>query len=239
MAGPLMLAAVLSIYLAIGRMRFERLWLSLVPPEQRSHARRYWYRLNGAVGAYLRSEVLQTMFAGALLAGGYWLIGIKYPFLLAVIAALAWLVPLLGAVFALIPLLTIGWLSGLQAVLFGLVYTAAVLAFMEFFVERRLYRHERYWGVLVVLVMMAMGDALGLLGLLVAPPVAIALQSWINDLLEAPAAVEVDAAALQARLADIHTQIQDGQTEVSPRHASLVARLDRLMADMKEAGVVD
>jgi predicted PurR-regulated permease PerM len=188
------------------------------------------------VGAYIRSEVLQTVLAGVLLAGGYWLIGIKYPFLLALFAALAWLVPLLGGVFALAPLIMIGWLSGPLAVLFGLIYTVAILVFMEFLVQRRLYRHERYGGVLVVVVMMALGDALGLLGLLMAPPIAVALQSWLNEISDAPAAVGVDLPALQARLADIHARVHDGQSAVSPRQASLAARLDALMAEMKEEG---
>lgn len=238
-AGQLLLATVLAIYLTIDRTHFERLWLSLLPPEQRSRTRRFWRKLNADVGAYIRSELLQTVLAGALLAGGYWLIGIKYPFLLALFAALAWLVPLLGGVFALVPLVMIGWLSGPLAVLLGLIYTVAILVFMEFFVERRLYRRERYWGILVVLVMMALGDALGLLGLLVAPPIAVAIQSWLNEILNAPAAAGVDLSALQARLADIHARVHDGQTAVSPRHTSLVARLDGLMAEMKEEGIVD
>lgn len=236
---PLMLATVLAIYLTIDRTRFERLWLSLVRPQQRSHARRFWHKLSGDVGAYVRSEVVQTVLAGALLAGGYVLFGIRYPYLLAFIAALAWLMPLLGGVFALIPLFMIGWLSGPVAVSLGIAYTVVILVLMEVFVERRLYRHERYWGVLVVLVMMALGDVLGLLGLLIAPPIAIALQSLLNEILDAPVATGVNLGAMQARLAAIDTRIHDGQSPVSPRHASLVARLDELITEMQEGSVLN
>lgn len=237
--GPLVLAAVLAVYLMIDRTRFERLWLSLVPPARRSHTRNFWRKLNADVGAYLRSEVLQTVLTGALLAGGYWLIGIQYPFLLALIAAVAWLVPLLGGVLALIPLLMIGWLSGPLALLVGIAYTIGVLVFMEYVVERRVYRYERYWGVLVVLVMMVLGDAFGLLGLLVAPPIAVALQRCLNEFLDAAPAAGGNLAALQARLADIHTRVHDGPNAVSPRDASLVARLDGLMAELKEESVAN
>lgn len=236
-AGQLILAMVLAIYLTMDHAHFERLWLSLLPPSQRSRTRRVWHKVNADVGGYVRSEVAQTVLAGALLAGGYWLIGINYPFLLAFLAAVAWLVPLLGGVFALIPLVTLGWLSGPLAVLLGLIYTVGVLVLMEFLVERRLYRHERYWGVLVVLVMMTLGDALGLLGLLVAPPIAVAMQIWINEILDAPVPGAVDLTALETKLADIHARVYDGETDVSQRHASLVTRLDGLLADMKEEGI--
>ena len=237
--GPFLLAIVLSIYLTIDRTRFERLWLSLVPPTRRPHTRRFWRSLNTDVGAYMRSEVLQTVLAGVMLAGGYWLIGIRYPFLLAFFAALAWLVPLLGGVIALVPLLMIGWLSGPVALLSGLVYTVAILIFMEFFVERRLHQHERYWGMLVVLLMLVLGDALGLLGLVVGGPRAVGLESWVNEIVDAPAAAGVDLASLEERLAGIHARVDDDTTAASPRHASLVARLDGLMVAMTEGSVID
>ncbi len=54
---------------------------------------------------------------------------------------------------------------------------------MEFYLEPRLYTRTRYWRVLVLLIMLAMTDAFGLLGLLASPPLATALQIWINNLL--------------------------------------------------------
>ena len=53
--------------------------------------------LEQELGAYTRSEVIQSLLAVLLLGTGYWLLGSQYPALLAVVGAIAWLVPVVGA----------------------------------------------------------------------------------------------------------------------------------------------
>ena len=93
---------VLSIYWAIDRAYFERLWLSLLPLPQRASARQIWRMLETELGAYARSEIAQSLLAGVVLGAGYYLLGLDYPALLAVVVALSWLLPWLGAIIALL-----------------------------------------------------------------------------------------------------------------------------------------
>ena len=60
----LALILVLSIYLSIDYIRFERLWLSLVPVKQRERARAVWRALESGLGAYVRSETVQSRSGG-------------------------------------------------------------------------------------------------------------------------------------------------------------------------------
>ena len=83
----------LSLYWSLDQVHFERLWLSLLPPGQRKETRSIWRSIELAIGAYIRNELLQSFLAGLLLGLGYWLIGSPYPVLLALIGALAWLMP--------------------------------------------------------------------------------------------------------------------------------------------------
>ena len=92
----------LSVYWSINQNHFERLWLSLLPSEQRKHARDIWRTLEHDLGAYIRSEIIQSLLAVLLLGLGYWMLGSPYPALLAVVGAVAWLVPVVGAVLAVI-----------------------------------------------------------------------------------------------------------------------------------------
>ena len=87
----------LSIYWSINQVHFERLWLSLLPAEQRKQARGIWRTIEPDLGAYIRSEIIQSLLAALLLGLGYWLLGSQYPVLLALIGALAWLIPVVGA----------------------------------------------------------------------------------------------------------------------------------------------
>lgn len=233
-AGQFLLAFVLSIYWSVDRTRFERLWLSLLAPAQRARTRVIIQTLTATVGAYIRSELFQTFLTGALLTLGFWIIGLKYPFIAAMLAALAWLIPLVGGLIALIPVLLIGWMSGLVPLVLAGIFTLCVLGVMEFLVERRLYSGQRYWGVLLIFVMLALGSEFGLVGLLVAPPVAVALQILLDTLLAAsPRAeiVEEDMPALRRRLAEIETEIATNDALQNPRLENLAGRIRTLLAE--------
>jgi predicted PurR-regulated permease PerM len=166
----------MSIYWSINQIHFERLWLSLLHSDQRKKARGIWRTIEPDLGAYIRSEVLQSLLAGLLLCLGYWLLGSPYPVLLALIGALAWLIPVVGAPLALILPLLLGLLTSVQLGLFTAVYTLVVLLALQFWVEPRLSRRRWDNPILTLVILLAMADAFGLLGILVAPPLSAVCQ---------------------------------------------------------------
>lgn len=232
----LFLALVVSVYWSASSRRFDRLWLSLLPPERRIPVRSFWRDLKAGVGAYLAGEAAQSVIAGALFVLGYLLMGVKYPFILALLAALAWLIPIFGAALAVILAAGVGALTSPLVAVLAAVYTIAVLAAMEFYVERRMYTHDRYWGVVVVIVMLALGDQLGLWGLILAPPVAVALQIAL-DAYFAPSAPGMgtghahDLAQLRARLTTVRGQVSAETGAAALRDNSLVERLEGLIGE--------
>jgi len=214
----------------------------LLSAETRSRTRRMWRKLEGDVGAYMRSELLQTILAIVVFAAGYALLGVKYPVTLAVIAGVAWLAPLLGGVLALLPVLIIGLLTGPATAALAGAYTIVVLIVLEFYVQPKFYVGGRYWGVLLVVIMLALADAFGLLGLILAPPIALALQIAIDEVLStpAPAAAPVqrlDLTALQERLDAVRARVEREGPSASPRLLNLVQRLEALVADIENSGV--
>lgn len=170
----------LSIYWSINQNHFERLWLSLLPSEQRTHARDIWRTLEHDLGAYMRSEIMQSLLAVLLLAIGYWLLGSPYPALLAVVGAVAWLVPVVGAVLALILPLLLGLLTGAELSLFTVLYTLLVLIALQVWVEPRLFKHQWQNPILTLVILLAMADAFGLLGIIIAPPLSVVCQILWN-----------------------------------------------------------
>jgi putative permease len=104
----------LSIYWSINQIHFERLWLSLLPSGQRKQARGIWRTIEPDIGAYIRGQVIQSLLAGLLLSLGYWLLRSPYPALLALVGALACLIPVVGAPLAVIPPLLVGLLTSVQ-----------------------------------------------------------------------------------------------------------------------------
>lgn len=237
--GQAILGVVLSIYWAADQLHFERLWLSLLAPEQRTRMRDLWYQIEENVGAYVRSEVLQSIIAGALLTLGFDMMGLTYPFLMAAIGAIAWFIPLVGALFAIPLIVLLALLTGPWLAVAAALYALLIFVLMEFVLEPRLYDRSKYGVLLVIVVMMAMVDALGLTGLLLAPPLALTLQIILDELLAAPvtpapAATVISLNDLEKQLAEVRSIVDRAETQ-SPRVANMVNRLEQLVQESQEA----
>lgn len=166
----------LSIYWSLNQIHFERLWLSLLPSGQRKQARGIWRTIELDLGGYIRSEVVQSLLAGLLLGFGYWLLGSPYPALLALIGALAWLIPVVGALVAVILPLVLGLLTSVQLSLITALYTLIILIALQVWVEPRLFKRRWNNPILTLILILAMADAFGLIGILVAPPLSAICQ---------------------------------------------------------------
>jgi predicted PurR-regulated permease PerM len=221
----------LSFYWTINQIHFERLWLSLLPSELRKHARGIWRTIETDLGAYIRSELIQSLLAGLLLGLGYWLLGSPYPVFLALIGALAWLIPVVGAVLAVILTLSMGLLTSVQLGLLTALYALVVLIALQIWVEPRLFRRRWDNPILTLVIVLAMADAFGVLGIILAPPLSAAcLILWnllISNRLAPGAAAQVSD--LQERLARLPAVIKEMDEPPPPLVMSSLERLTLLV----------
>ena len=247
-----LLVIVISIYWSADSIRFERLWLSLLPPEHRTRARAAWRQIDTGLGAYMRSEAAQCLLTGAILTPIFFLLGLPYPVTTALFVSLAWLLPLVGGVLAVLPVALMAFFVPLPTVLIAVLITVVVLWFMEFVLERRLYVRERYGSVLVLLLTIIIVEALGVVGLIIAPPLATAVQIAINEWLRrdvelpirpvvtpttaaATQQVALTTSATQTHIAQIRQRLEEAQQRLvetgtqSPRTQSLIGRLTELV----------
>ncbi|MFZ0546070.1 MAG: AI-2E family transporter [Candidatus Promineifilaceae bacterium] len=229
---------VLSIYWTIDQARLERYWLSILPAGWRVQARQIWREIEKDVGAYFRSEIIQSLAAAVLLGIVYSLVGIEYPLLLAGLAALFWLIPLAGAVLAVLPVLAVGFLNGsLGLSLVAALCALAILSGLEMIVEPRLFNRRRYNSTTTVLLMLVFVQDFGLVGLIMAPPITAALQILFNHWLEITTDTRKPAgeiALLQKRLEmTMSAQTQNGNT-LTPELVSLGNRLSRLLDEANQ-----
>ncbi len=221
----------LSLYWSINQIHFERLWLSLLPSEQRKQARDIWRIVEPDIGAYIRSEVIQGLLAGLLLSLGYWAIGSPYPVLLALVGALVCLIPVAGPALALSPPLLVGLLASWQLSLFTTLYTLAVLIVLEVWVKPRLFDHRQYNPILTIVILMALADALGLIGIIVAPPLSAICQILWSNLVSHRAILgaAVQISDLKERQARVGAAIKAMDEPPLPLVTSSMERLTRLI----------
>ena len=230
-ASAVLVILLLSLYWSINQIHFERLWLSLLPSGQRKQARGIWRTIEPDLGAYIRSEMVQSLLAGLLLGLGYWLLGSPYPILLALVGALAWLIPVVGAPLAVILPLLIGLLTSVQLSLFTVLYTLVVLIALEVWVEPRLFRRKWVNPILTLVLLLAMADAFGLLGILVAPPLSVVCQILWSRLVSHRAVLGAAArfSDLKERQARVWANIKSMDEPPLPLVTSSMERLTHLI----------
>lgn len=225
---------VLSVYWSIDRARFERLWLSLLPAEQRIGAREVWRSIEEGVGSYIRSELVQGFLAGLMLGFIYWILGLKYPLTLALVGVLAGSIPMVGAPLAAALPLLVGWASNLPLAITAALCTAAIFFILEVVVEPYFFDRNRYSSLLMVLGMIILANDYGLLGLILAPPLVVAISILSGYLMRQsiPTAAPkptLQVADLQERLSSVQMMVSELDESLPVEAASMLNRLAGLI----------
>lgn len=235
----------LSIYWSIDRVHFERLWLSLLPARERSQTRELWRTIEAKVGDYARSEAVQVIAAGLVLWLGYVAIGQPYPALLALIGALVWLIPWVGAAIALAAVLLLslpklivdGGASFMTVTLPAACFTVAVLLVLELAIEPKFFNRRSYNALVTAIIAIGMAEIWGVLGLLLGPPVSAIMQiaawQWINRVSNAKSApVPIAAEAFEQRYESIREAMRRAETP-RPELLTFMERLENMVHEAR------
>jgi hypothetical protein len=151
--------------------------------------------------------------------------------LLALAGALACLIPVVGAPLALLAPLFVGLLTGVQMSLLTALYTLVVLIALGVWVRPRLLKRRWDNPILTVVIMLAMADVLGLLGIILAPPLSAACQILWSSLVSGRAVLGPAAhlSDLKERQALVLATIKLMDEPPLPLVTSSMERLTRLI----------
>lgn len=237
--GQFVILVFISLYWSLEHEWFERLWISLLPARLRQPARVTWRTVEANVGMHIRSEVLQSLCAGIVVYLGFRLLGVEQPLLLATIVALAWLIPLVGGMIALIVLLPIALLSPLWVLIAATALVIGVLVLLEFVIETQLDKARDRMQIFGLIMAMVMLHLAGIVGLLLASPLAVAIstawKTWdANDDQLDQTSTEEMTFALRGRLTELRAQIAIQGDKLPMRTRSLYQRLEDLVAEAEQ-----
>jgi predicted PurR-regulated permease PerM len=229
--GQMAIVLVLSLYWSADQFRFERLGLSLIPKEHHPKALHVWRSMETGVGDYLRSEIVQSILAGLFLWLGYSALGIRYPILLALWGAIARLIPWFGALIGILPALFIGIGISSAVGILATIYTVCIFLSLKLIVEPRFFPRHKYSSLLIVLFVIALAEAFGFIGVVLAPPLAVAVQILFLHLYPFAAPtfsteVSEELGSLRKRLLELRKRVQNSR---KPESIRLVDRLQRLV----------
>jgi predicted PurR-regulated permease PerM len=226
--GQMAIIIILSLYWSADQFRFERLGLSLIPEEYHTRALHVWRSVESGVGSYLRSELVQSVLTGLLLWLGFSALGIRYPTLLALWGAIVRLIPWFGALIAVLPALFVGiGISSMVGIL-ATIYTVGILLFLKLLIEPRFFPRNKYSSLLVVLFVIGLAETFGFIGVVLAPPLSVAVQILFQHLypfseLTFTNEVSQEVAGIRKRLLDLR-----GRFQYSSRKRGSLRLVDRL-----------
>lgn len=227
--GYIAIIIALSVYWSADQLRFERISISMFPEKHRAKALHIWRAIEKGVGAYLRSELIQSVLSGVILGAGYWMIGIRYPALLALWAAIVRLIPWFGILIAIIPLFLLG--GGLTfSAIFAVIFTLLVLLILRQVIEAKMLDQHSNNPLIMIMFVILLAEAFGVIGVLLAPPLAVAVQIVLQKLYPLFArrySQELkEALELKRRLSRVNKQIKNSKF---PESSQLLGQLHRLV----------
>jgi predicted PurR-regulated permease PerM len=177
-----------------------------------------------------------------VLAAGYYVMGLGHPLLLALLGAVAWLIPVVGFLFAAAAALLVGLVHSPILGILAAVFTVVIFIALQILVEEKWLkvRHD-YSYLLVALLMIPLADTYGFLGLIAAPPLAVSFESLLEAIFDTrrqeltTAATETRLDELSRRLETLQAKMSGREDVVTPELSSLMARLEGLLTRTKTA----
>ncbi|MCB9655001.1 MAG: AI-2E family transporter [Deltaproteobacteria bacterium] len=170
------LVLMLAAFMSMDRKRIERFFFSLVPPENQSG---YTAIMSGAsigLAGVVRGQVLICLTNGALTFVGLWILGVKLPLILAILAAIFSLIPIFGSIISTIPIVALALTDGLGLGLLALSWIIGVHLLEANFLNPKIMGESAKIHPVVVVFALIVGErTAGLMGALFAVPIASVL----------------------------------------------------------------
>ena len=180
---------IVAFYLLIESDNIVRAVVRLFPRPERGRVRDAFRRAGEKVSAWMAGQLLLAAIIGTTAAVGLWIMGVPYFYVLALIAGIGELIPIVGPLLAAIPAI---------AVAFSVSPALALGVALFFFLQQQVENHvlvpkimSRQVGISPVLVILALligGSLLGLVGAILAVPTVAILQVLLQELLVEAAA---------------------------------------------------
>ena len=174
---------ILAFYLLVDADNLVRTFVRLFPQADRPRVEDACRRVSGKVSAWLGGQLLLAAIIGGSAAVGLFLMGVPYFYVLAMIAGIGEMIPIVGPLLAAVPAIAVAFT----------VSPALVVGVAVFFLLQQQFENhvlvpkvmERQVGVSAVAVIVALligGTLLGIVGAILAVPTVAILQVLFQEL---------------------------------------------------------
>lgn len=176
---------LLSFYLLVEGEQLFKSFLRWFPDESRP----LWSRIAGdaavKVGGWMIGQFVLCVLIGTTAGIGFWIIGLPYFYVLALICGIGELIPMIGPIAAAVPAILVASTVGMNTAIIVTIYLFVQQQIENNIIIPRLMHKQT--GISPILVMVAIligGSLLGVLGALLAVPTAAVIQILVREYLD-------------------------------------------------------
>jgi len=173
----LIIVSVLTLYFMVTLPSVRSLWLRFIPRSRRKRAAAVTDQAFLRVGGFVLGNILTSVIVGVGTAAWAGVLGIPYPFLLGLLVALLDLVPIVGSTVGGVVVALVGLTQGLPVAIATAVFYIAYRFLEDHILNPQVMRRTVHVSAGLSIIATLVGAALlGILGALVAIPVAATIQ---------------------------------------------------------------
>jgi predicted PurR-regulated permease PerM len=163
------------------RDRMIELLAAIAPESKREKARQTYLAIDGRLGSYTRLKFLMVVIVGAVLAAGFYLVGLNYWLLVGGFVGLVEIVPVIGPLIGAILVVAVGLPQSAHVVALALLWLVVVREIQSYVVNPHLMGKSVGLSPLVTLVSVSVvGLLFGGFAVILAIPVTSAVATMID-----------------------------------------------------------
>lgn len=179
----LVLIFVISFYLSVREDGVGEFLSIITPVKHEAYVKSLWRRSQNKIGKWMQGQLLLAVIVGLLTYLALLVLGVKHAMLLAFVAGVFELIPVIGLTLSVIPAFFLATLDGGFGL--GLIVVAAYIIIQQ--IEAHFIYPlvvKKVVGVpplLVIIALVAGAELAGFLGILLSIPIAVALVEFMDD----------------------------------------------------------
>lgn len=104
----LIVVPIIAFYMLKTGMKFKQAFVSLFPTRYRNHLMKVIQEMDFTLSMYIRGQLLMCCLIAGMVFIGMWFLGVPYPLVIALLAGLVELIPIVGPIIGAIPAILLG-----------------------------------------------------------------------------------------------------------------------------------
>lgn len=187
----LLLVLVITFYMVTEENAMKKIIWSVVPERHQPYIIQLLSRMQRKTALWLRGQIILSVIMFVVTYVGLLILGVRYALVLSLIAALTEFIPYLGPIIAAVPAVFIAFVqSPLLALLVIILYYIIQLVESNIIVPKLMHKVVGLNPIIIIVVLLVGFKLYGVVGAILAIPVATAVTVFVKDIFERRKAVE-------------------------------------------------